>query len=344
MKTRSSIPYHFLYLLTIVTPMTEAASNRKPVANSGIDQVVGFSTPVTLDGSRSFDSDGTVKKYQWLQITGTKVALAGALTAKPVFKMPAQLKNQQPLPMVFQLTVTDNQGAVSRDTVTVTAVTRKLNDTGITRCSNIETYTLKCPVANFPGQDAQYGRDKIQNNNKDGLAGFSFTKISSNGIALPATAKNWSCVKDNVTGLMWEVKTNDNGLHNKDWVYSWYEPDKRKNGGDAGTKNGGECGKASACDTYAYVKAVNSVGWCGSKDWRLPNMQELLSLVSYDRRDKVIDEAYFPDPAAYGTDFWSSSPDAKWTYNAWSVYFYAGTGLVQEKKFGLRIRLVRNGQ
>jgi hypothetical protein len=92
----------------------------------------------------------------------------------------------------------------------------RLNDTGINTCSNNTKNGLSCPVTGFPGQDAQYGRDKTLNNNANGHAGFSFTKISSTGIALAANARIWNCVQDNVTGLLWEGKTNDGGLHDMD--------------------------------------------------------------------------------------------------------------------------------
>lgn len=79
----------------------------------------------------------------------------------------------------------------------------------------------------FPGQDVDYGRDKT-NNDIDGHAGFNFTKIDSSGNVLPVVAANWSAVLDNVTGLMWENKTDDGGLHDKDNLYTWYDPDNSK--------------------------------------------------------------------------------------------------------------------
>jgi len=87
-----------------------------------------------------------------------------------------------------------------------------LNDTGITTCSNETENNLTCPQTDYPGQDAEYGRDVTHNDDSDGHAGFSFTKIDENGDDLPASATSWNCVRDNVTGLIWEVKTDDGGL------------------------------------------------------------------------------------------------------------------------------------
>lgn len=192
--------------------------------------------------------------------------------------------------------------------------TGKLNDTGITTCSNVDTNGLPCPVADFPGQDAQYGRDVTHNDDSDGHAGFSFTKISSTGQPLPADAPEWDCVKDNVTGLMWEVKTDDGGLRDKDHSYTWYEPDNSKNGGNAGTQNGGDCVGAS-CDTHGYVQAVNAQGLCGAGDWRIPTPHELFGIASLDRFFPTPDLAYFPitqigSGHGFRSFYWSASPCA----------------------------------
>jgi hypothetical protein len=223
-----------------------------------------------------------------------------------------------------------------------TVITGKLNDTGIATCSNASQNGLPCPVAGFPGQDGEYGRDKTLNNDADGHAGFNFTKISSTGAALAASATSWNCVKDNVTGLMWENKTNDSGLHHSGWTYSWYEPDNTKNGGFAGYQNVGSCGGTSQCDTNAYVKAVNAAGWCGFKDWRMPSKEELYSIVDYSRYNPAIDAAYFPNtPNSWA---WSSSPDAYDSYGAWIVDFSSGYGNYDGKSGSYFVRLVRGGQ
>jgi hypothetical protein len=144
-----------------------------------------------------------------------------------------------------------------------------------------------------------------------------------NSAALGGGANDWACTRDNVTGLIWEVKTNDNGLRDQDWTYSWYNPDAGTNGGSAGyadyTNN---CFNTARCDTDKYVADVNSQGLCGASDWRLPNRFELESLTSIDRYNPAIDTAFFPNtPSSW---FWSSSPYAGSPYNAWLVTFDYG--------------------
>jgi hypothetical protein len=237
-----------------------------------------------------------------------------------------------------------------------------LNDTDITTCGNEIKWGLACPVAGYPGQDGQSGRDVTSNNNADGHAGFSFTKISSKGAVLPASATSWNCVKDNVTGLVWEVKTDNGGLHDKDWSYKWYEPDGTKNGGIAGfaAGKGFSCGKTSECDTYAYVKAVNAAGWCGAKDWRMPTVDELFSIASLNRINPSIDIQYFPNTLSTVSNtvsmvYWSSSSFATGD-GAWGVDFNFGRAFwasfesfmsvedFERKSNFFFVRLVHNGQ
>ena len=179
---------------------------------------------------------------------------------------------------------------------------------------------------------------------------FSYSKISNSGATLPATAKlgtgttDWACTKDTQTGLTWEVKTTDDGLRDYENTYSWYEPDAKKNGGDAGTQNGGTC-NGSQCDTYAFTNAVNANGLCGKKDWRMPTLAELeglitkTSTVNQPLNDSLyIDANYFPN-THYG--YWSSSPFAGDSGLAWDVYFSGGYSGSYGKNNSDNVRLVR---
>lgn len=229
---------------------------------------------------------------------------------------------------------------------------RPLNDTGITSCNDDSTNGLSCPVTNFPGQDAEYGRDVTHNDDSDGHAGFSFTKLDANGSPLPASASTWSCVKDNVTGLTWEVKTDDGGLHDRGDRYNWYNTDASANGGHPGyaDDDGNICygynsgDPASYCNTQAYVARVNQAGWCGHNDWRMPNMEELRSLVDYSilYPEPAIDTSYFPNDV--GSFVWSSSPYAYNSSHAWLLSFANGSFSAFFKGVNYSVRLVRGGQ
>ena len=85
-----------------------------PVADAGPDQTVASGDLVTLDGSNSYDSDGSVTSYNWTQISGSTVNMANASTARPTFTAPNAGSGGAAL--TFQLTVTDNSGLQSTDT------------------------------------------------------------------------------------------------------------------------------------------------------------------------------------------------------------------------------------
>ena len=51
----------------------------------------------------------------------------------------------------------------------------------------------------------------------------SYTKLDAQGNDLDDSAASWTMVRDNVTGLIWEVKTDDGSVHDKDNTYTWYD-------------------------------------------------------------------------------------------------------------------------
>ncbi len=113
---------------------------------------------------------------------------------------------------------------------------------------------------------------------------FSYTKIANDGSILPITAqigtgaKDWACTKDNKTGLIWEIKTDDGSFRDKDWQYSYVSKYISKfrytpYSGDTSICGGNEC------DTKAYIDKTNKSELCGLQNWRLPEITELSSLV-----------------------------------------------------------------
>ena len=94
-------------------------ANKAPTSNAGEDQSVAEGTTgVTLDGSGSSDSDGTIEKYAWtLTTSNDDVTLSGEDTATASFTAPDVDADTE---LVFRLTVTDNDGATDTDDVTIT--------------------------------------------------------------------------------------------------------------------------------------------------------------------------------------------------------------------------------
>ncbi|USD66119.1 glycosyl hydrolase family 18 protein [Vibrio sp. SCSIO 43136] len=89
--------------------------NRAPIARAGADQQVEPGVLVTLDGSQSSDADGTISATDWTQVSGPAVSLTSS-GAQVSFTAP---QVDALTSLSFKLTVTDNLGATSSDTVIV---------------------------------------------------------------------------------------------------------------------------------------------------------------------------------------------------------------------------------
>ena len=257
------------------------------------------------------------------------------------------------------LLVTDNLGApaVNQQTITVLATpvaTGKLNDTGITasQCYSAGTDTLSLCTSTAatglnPAQDGMQGRDVNPATNAagDGKLGFSFTKIAANGLALPASATSWACVKDNVTGKVWEVKTADGGL--RDWTKTYTNYDSTASAqfyNGTAFVNPTQVQIDAATNSIGFKNAVNAAGLCGANDWRLPTPDELQGLVDYGVAypGPTIEATWFPN--TQGNGFWSSSPYVGDAYVAWFVLFGVGYVNVNVRSNSYYVRLVRAGQ
>ena len=206
-------------------------------------------------------------------------------------------------------------------------------DTGQSECYNAMA-AIPCPSSGQPffGQDAQYTINPM-----------SYTKLDGSGNVLSDSATSWVMVKDNVTGLVWEMKTNMDGVqnysnpHDADNTYTWYDSNPATNGGYAGTAGSGT-------NTEGFVKALNDANYGGYSNWRMPNSKELSSIVNYGipYPGPTIDTGYFQNTAA--SWYWSSTTDVSYTSSAWGVYFDYGIVYGNYKGYAGYVRAVRGGQ
>ncbi|GMM85719.1 DUF1566 domain-containing protein [Pseudoalteromonas sp. MTN2-4] len=225
----------------------------------------------------------------------------------------------------FQVTVTEPGGFTDKDSMEVSvqrrAVGENLNDTGQQRCFNSEA-VIDCENETFPRQDAELGRDSfVLNEGKtgSGLAAFDFTKLDENARPiLDSSTSNFSCVKDNNTGLIWEVKQSNSAippnapLRDTRNTYTWYLTNYPN--GTPGTDIS-SCSSSVRCDTQQYINEVNATNYCGGRNWRLPTFIEMIGLFNYGEvagSSYVLDPVYFPNianPNWMGSSFyWTSQP------------------------------------
>lgn len=94
-----------------------------PQVDAGADFTVNENSQALLNGVAS-DTDGTIVSYRWKQIAGPTVNLLNANSAQASFTTPYVTSDTQ---YIFELLVTDNNGATAVDTVNVTVINNLSN-------------------------------------------------------------------------------------------------------------------------------------------------------------------------------------------------------------------------
>lgn len=234
-----------------------------------------------------------------------------------------------------------SNGSLSSTAVSSTTTTQPnhpLNDTGTSFCRNNTGELINCFISN--AQDGNHGRDFTAlkgtlNKVGAGPAGFDWTKIARSGEAITLQDQNWqgdgnentgtqwACVQDHHTGLLWEVKSGDaDHPQYSSLRYSWYVPEATINGGNAGLESIDNC-NGIACNTMAYINYLNAENYCGYSNWRLPTVNELMTLVVTENIDLAMDSHYFPN--AKNDQYWSKQTYAPIRERAWYLYFSDGS-------------------
>ncbi len=260
----------------------------------------------------------------------------------------SDLSNYKIYYFVLVAQFTNSESAPSDEILIIPEIKR--NDTGLTKAGlHPHGIFADCSVGpTLSQQDCSHGRDVTHNDDSDGLAGFSFTKLDAKGAPLPTSATRWSCIRDNVTGLIWETKNDDGGIHDKDNTYRW----------------GGKTALSNGYGTYyddwdALVDESNSDALCGFSDWRVPSAGELVSIMIYREYGNnygivppVFDLTFFPNTPSSdrgmfpGTCYWTASAFAsdfrsEGLEDAWCAGF---TGYVDSRSRddNAHVRLVRS--
>jgi hypothetical protein len=149
----------------------------------------------------------------------------------------------------------------------------------------------------------------------------------SDGILQKGTARSYTdnldgTITDNSTGLVWEKLTSDATIHNFNNSYTW-------------------------ADAFAAkIAALNTANFAGHSDWRLPNINELLTLVDWGKVNPAIDSVFNNGTNNSFTQldiYWSSTTYQSNSLIAWFVDFGDGVVLPFSKFIDFYVRAVRGG-
>ncbi|QTL35504.1 hypothetical protein [Pseudoalteromonas viridis] len=210
-----------------------------------------------------------IKDISWQQSAGervvldTQVALDSGFTASPT-----------PQTYQFELNITlSEQTSVAATTLLTTEEITQLNDSGDRRLIDEQGQWLRNRPDSLalPGLDAQTGRDSDVSLIKHGAGpdGFDFSFISAQGTEVAAYSPAASCLKDNLTGWYWLLKT-----------ASQYPLEQQ-------LPLSAQC-DSTPCSIRGLVTQLNQQQLCGVADWRLPTATQALSVMSLNDRDPVL--------------------------------------------------------
>jgi len=195
--------------VTITVNAAVPPPNQAPAANAGADQTITLPTSsVTLTGSGT-DPDGSISTYQWTKIAGpTSFTIVSPTQAQTVINSLVQGVYQ------FELRVTDNGGAIDRDTVTVTvnAAVPPVNQVPTANAGGNQTITLPTSSVTLTGS----GTDP------DGtITAYLWTKVSGpTSFNIVSPTQFQTVVNNLVQGVyQFELRITDNaGAFGRDTV------------------------------------------------------------------------------------------------------------------------------
>ncbi|UXI01691.1 DUF1566 domain-containing protein [Photobacterium sp. TY1-4] len=185
---------------------------------------------------------------------------------------------------------------------------KPLNDTGLTQHLNLAAGGMDTQAdPDAPGQDASYGLDVT-----DG--GFKLTKLDATGTPLAEDSTTWDCVKDERTGLIWEVKADDPASYRDKHRLFAYESETLKPHADDLALASCQTDGVGVCTTLEYANKLNTSGYCGKTNWRVPTMNEQFDLLDFG--ESATDEAgnTYGLPAKYFNDQYIGHPDLAYGY------------------------------
>jgi hypothetical protein len=199
--------------------------------------------------------------------------------------------------------------------------------TGTLGCSSGCTYDVsQCVLGKIPAT----GQTQCWNASGTSIAciGTGEDGHLQAGSALAYQDNGDGTLTDLNTGLMWEKKSDDASVHDRDTLFTW-------------------------SGAFTQIATLNAMTFAGHNDWRLPNARELLSIVDYGVTGPAVDPAF--QTSCFGgcngiacscTAFgghWSSTTVSSLPASAYNVGFFDGSVTFLSKSSTGAVRAVRGG-
>ena len=201
--TDMSIGGNYVFRLTVTDNNTATGTddmtvfvNKQPVPNAGIDQIVksGVSN-ATLTGSGT-DADGIIATYAWSFVSGpASPSITSASTAITDITGMSAAGNY-----VFRLTLTDNQGAIGTDDVTIMVNQLPTANAGIDSVllSSVSQIQLIGSGTDLDGTISAYGWSFVSGPAVAAIASPTLASTSISGMTMPGSYIFRLTVKDNI--------------------------------------------------------------------------------------------------------------------------------------------------
>jgi parallel beta-helix repeat protein len=189
-----------------VTVNAAAVTNQAPVSNAGSDKTITLPTNTTTLAGSGTDANGTISSYAWVTISGPStgtIATSNAATTA--------LNNLVQGVYKYELTVTDNNGSVGKDTVQMT-VNVLVNQVPVSNAGSDKTITLPTNTTTLAGS----GTDA------DGtISSYAWVTISGPSTGTIATSNAATTALNNLVQGVYKYEltvTDNNGAIGKDTV------------------------------------------------------------------------------------------------------------------------------
>lgn len=199
--------------------------------------------------------------------------------------------------------------------------------------ANFSNGTDASESAYFPATSLNHYLSSTEDPNSGGLSVITMTFLDGNLLSTPKTSSpRLRCVAATSTNYTPRLQDNGDGTVTDQTNRLVWQKCSR------GQTNNSTCSGAATFANWATALAYCQNLTLAGKTWRLPNVNELRSIVDYTTASTLINAAYYP--ATVAGPYWTSTTHAQTTANAWRVDFSTGLSVGFAKSNNLYVRCV----